>query len=43
MSKKEFYLANLNICYKLNSSYGNKDNMRRLEKIINNVRMMEEI
>ena len=43
MNKKEFYLANLKICYKLNSSYGNKNNMRRLEKIINNVKMLDEI
>ena len=43
MNKKEFYLANLKICYKLNSSYENKDNMRHLEKIINNVSIMEEI
>lgn len=41
MSKKEFYLANLNVCYELNFIYGKKDDAYRLKKIIKRVERME--
>lgn len=38
MSKKEFYLANLRICYNLNFMYGNKNNLQQLKKIIQQIK-----
>lgn len=38
MSKKEFYLANLRVCYNLNFMYGNKNNLQQLKKIIQQIK-----
>lgn len=43
MSRKDFYLVNLNICYKLNSLYGNKTNTIHLQKIIEQIQNLNDV
>ena len=43
MSRKEFYLANLNVCCELNSMYQNKNNIKRLKKIIAKIENQQSI
>ena len=41
MTKKEFYLANLEICYKLNFMANNQENMKEIRSIINSIKNFE--
>lgn len=41
MTKKEFYLANLEVCYKLNFIADNKDNLKKIQSIIEEINKIE--
>ena len=41
MTKKEFYLANLSVCYKLNFMAKNQENMKEIRSIINSIKNFE--
>lgn len=41
MSKKEFYLANLKVCYELNSIANNQGNMKKIQNLIHSVSKMK--
>lgn len=43
MTKKEYYLANLEVCYKLNFMANNKENMKEIRSIINDIKNFEQI
>ena len=41
MTKKDFYLANLEVCYKLNLMANNQENMKEIRNIINNIKIFK--
>lgn len=41
MTKKDFYLANLEVCYKLNFMANNQENMKKIRSIINNIKIFK--